>query len=318
MNNNFFKILIVVALLSATAVSAEKGSGKNFDKNLGKGEKNDEVVELQKNLAEHGFLNVEATGFFGPVTEQAVKDFQKAHGIPDTGFVGPLTRGELNKLSAAVVETDTTPVADVNIAEEQKIEKQIDDLLVQVRKLQDLLASMQSARVTEEARAKAGIIITGGVSGPGYPTGPLNISLSAVQLLFDRPGQVKGAEVTGRQYETPLDDTVPPIGVPVPITINGVANTAGVKIISNMKKNQHQGTINIDDTVPALHATLQYNGTATVVGSTITSRGTFKTSKCTGVCAGLVAEGTYEMTITEPAQLIFGAPVIVSLTTVSP
>ncbi|HLD34760.1 MAG TPA: hypothetical protein VJB62_02755, partial [Patescibacteria group bacterium] len=42
------------------------------------------------------------------------------------------------------------------------------------------------AEPTIEQQKAAGVIITGGVSGPGYPTGPLNISLPATQLLFDR------------------------------------------------------------------------------------------------------------------------------------
>lgn len=312
--------IAIFAFIFSTSVLAEKGSGKRFEKNLGKGVRDEIVTDLQKKLSEKGFLQVPATGFFGDLTQQAVKEFQKANGIPETGFVGPLTREALNK----EVILEDSPVVQTNFAE---IEKQIEDLRVRISQLQEELQKRitdqaQVQGITAEMQAKAGVIITGGVSGPGYPTGPLNLTVSAVQLLFDRVGQVKGGEVKGRQYEIPIDDTIPPTGAPVPVTINGVANTAGVKVISNLKTKdgvgQHQGTIDVDmDIVPTGHVTLAYNGSATVVGSTITSKGTFKTAKTTGLFAGLIAEGTYEMTIVESGQ-VFGSPVTVSITTVSP
>lgn len=310
----------IFAFIFSTSVWAEKGSGKRFEKNLGKGVKDEIVTDLQKKLSEKGFLQVPATGFFGDLTQQAVKEFQKSKGLPATGFVGPLTREALNQEVA--IEEPIIP--QVNLAE---LEKQIEDLQKKISQLQEELQNKitgqaQAQGITAEMQAKAGVIITGGVSGPGYPTGPLNLTVSAVQLLFDRVGQVKGGEVKGRQYEIPIDDTIPPTGAPVPITINGVANIAGVKVISNLKtKNgvgQHQGTIDVDmDIVPTGHVQLAYNGSATVIGSTITSKGTFKTSKTTGLFAGLIAEGTYEMTIVESSQ-VFGSPVTVSITTVSP
>lgn len=168
-----------------------------------------------------------------------------------------------------------------------------------------------------EAKA-AGVIITGGVSGPGYPTGPLNLVVSNTQLFLDKPGQVNGAEVKDRQYENPLE-TIPPTIVSLPITINGVANNANeIKVISNIKGGQHSGTIDVDiDVLPAAgHLTLQYNGAATVAGGTITSAGTYKTAGTTGIFTGLVAEGTYTMTITESGNTV-GSPASVSITTTS-
>lgn len=56
-----------------------------------------DVLELQKRLAGLGFLSGTPTGYFGSATQQAVKKFQAAHGIPATGYVGSLTRATLNK-----------------------------------------------------------------------------------------------------------------------------------------------------------------------------------------------------------------------------
>lgn len=60
----------------------------------------DDVSELQHRLKEKGFLTVEATGYYGVLTQEAVQKFQAAEGIviggdpSSTGFglVGPATR----------------------------------------------------------------------------------------------------------------------------------------------------------------------------------------------------------------------------------
>jgi peptidoglycan hydrolase-like protein with peptidoglycan-binding domain len=38
------------------------------------------------------------TGYFGWITEEAVKKFQARYGIPSTGYVGSLTRAKLEKM----------------------------------------------------------------------------------------------------------------------------------------------------------------------------------------------------------------------------
>ncbi|MEX0673014.1 MAG: peptidoglycan-binding protein [Candidatus Paceibacterota bacterium] len=62
------------------------------------------VEQVQKSLKEQGFFEYpEATGYFGPITEEAVQKFQQAKGIVDsgspetTGFgqIGPRTRAAL-------------------------------------------------------------------------------------------------------------------------------------------------------------------------------------------------------------------------------
>ncbi len=56
-----------------------------------------EVAELQKLLTTQGYYHDDITGYFGPLTEGAVKQFQTAHGIEATGTVGPTTRAVLNQ-----------------------------------------------------------------------------------------------------------------------------------------------------------------------------------------------------------------------------
>lgn len=63
-----------------------------FTKNLWFGQKNDDIVELQKRL---GISTL--TGFFGFITYWSVVGYQKVNGISPTGFVGQITRASLNE-----------------------------------------------------------------------------------------------------------------------------------------------------------------------------------------------------------------------------
>jgi N-acetylmuramoyl-L-alanine amidase len=66
----------------------------------------EENYMLQKELALLGYYppkgktlyQCPVSGLFGPCTEQAVINFQKANNLPSTGFVGPMTREVLNNI----------------------------------------------------------------------------------------------------------------------------------------------------------------------------------------------------------------------------
>lgn len=71
-----------------------------FIVNLSKGMRNNYVIDLQNFLRNLGYFTYPvSTGYFGPVTLQAVQMFQVTHSVPGTGFVGPLTRAALNSLN---------------------------------------------------------------------------------------------------------------------------------------------------------------------------------------------------------------------------
>jgi LysM repeat protein len=56
-----------------------------------KGEQSKEIAEVQKALKTLKLFNEETTGYFGDVTEAAVKKFQKLHNLTADGVVGPGT-----------------------------------------------------------------------------------------------------------------------------------------------------------------------------------------------------------------------------------
>ena len=68
--------------------------------NLRKDVNSNDVKELQARLRKEGLFTFPTdTGYFGPLTFEAVKAYQTAHPTIGyiNGFVGPLTRAELNK-----------------------------------------------------------------------------------------------------------------------------------------------------------------------------------------------------------------------------
>jgi peptidoglycan hydrolase-like protein with peptidoglycan-binding domain len=72
-----------------------------FSRPLSTGSEGTDVTSLQNVLKNQGLFNVSATGYFGPLTESAVKAFQEKYNIAKSGdsgygFVGPKTRAKLN------------------------------------------------------------------------------------------------------------------------------------------------------------------------------------------------------------------------------
>jgi len=67
---------------------------------LAKGMQNGQVTKLQQILARYPEIYPDGlvTGYFGPLTEKAVKRFQQKYSLEQVGCVGPKTRTLLNSL----------------------------------------------------------------------------------------------------------------------------------------------------------------------------------------------------------------------------
>ena len=85
------------ASVSEVATAAPADGAYVFKNFIGFRDSGSDVMELQKRLAALGFFSGSATGYFGTVTETAVKKFQTAKGINAAGYVGPSTRAALNQ-----------------------------------------------------------------------------------------------------------------------------------------------------------------------------------------------------------------------------
>ena len=72
-----------------------------FTSTLQRGVSGNDVRELQSMLLDiRGIYAADVTGYFGPITEAGVKEFQKAYGLTVTGIVDSSTRARLNDLEA--------------------------------------------------------------------------------------------------------------------------------------------------------------------------------------------------------------------------
>jgi len=82
-----------------------------FTKNLSKGMKDAEVTTLQQVLKTDSSVYPEGlvTGYFGSLTESAVKKFQAKYGIDQVGTVGPVTRAKLNALYCGTAQQTSSP-----------------------------------------------------------------------------------------------------------------------------------------------------------------------------------------------------------------
>ena len=67
-----------------------------LNRNLSQGSTGDDVSGLQEFLNTKGFLSATATGFFGPMTAQAVAKWQTSEGVSSVGAVGPASRERIS------------------------------------------------------------------------------------------------------------------------------------------------------------------------------------------------------------------------------
>ena len=74
------------------------------------GEKGTHVSALIERLRCAGYYNKGNDGWFGPVTEGAVKQFQQDHSLPVNGVVGPQTQALLLRACQALVSTSVRNV----------------------------------------------------------------------------------------------------------------------------------------------------------------------------------------------------------------
>src|SRR3989344_595562 len=75
-------------------------------RNLSRGSSGDDVRRLQEFLAQDKDVYPEGlrTGFYGPLTEIAVKKWQTKHGVESIGVIGPKTLAKFQELGKGVVQ----------------------------------------------------------------------------------------------------------------------------------------------------------------------------------------------------------------------
>ncbi len=104
---------LIFILFMCVFVSQASAAGYQLTRNLKKGMSGEDVAVVQRLLKDLNFFTYpQITGYFGSITETAVKAFQKANGLVADGIIGPVTRGVMNKFLAGSTpsRSDTTSV----------------------------------------------------------------------------------------------------------------------------------------------------------------------------------------------------------------
>ena len=112
-------VALSLLTISGSTVSAQTGdyapagtpsptTCTNLTTNLGWGTTSADVTTLQNYLSLTGYMSVEATGYYGNVTSNAVSSYQTAHSIEGTGYVGPLTRTAIRNESCGTTASAGT------------------------------------------------------------------------------------------------------------------------------------------------------------------------------------------------------------------
>jgi peptidoglycan hydrolase-like protein with peptidoglycan-binding domain len=180
-------ILSAVALISwllipsSSYIFAEgqcRAGQYNFTKTLYKGMKDPQVKDLQEMLAycESSDIYPEkvVSGYYGSLTEAAVKRFQKKYGISPVGTFGPLTRAKANSLYGQGAQAQQPQTGAVG---------QLDQLLQQYpflaqifQQYPGLLQALLQPQTGQQPQAQAP---TGQVSVSLSPNSPMSGSLIA-------------------------------------------------------------------------------------------------------------------------------------------
>lgn len=100
---------------STTAAVEETQPAEEASTTYSNGDFDDSIYEIQAELAQLGYFNDDATGYFGDVTEEAVASFQTENGLEPTGQVDELTYAAIFSSTALenpnrTLEASTTEV----------------------------------------------------------------------------------------------------------------------------------------------------------------------------------------------------------------
>lgn len=110
LNSSQFSTRAAIPLLSLTVVLSILGLAKQAFALVKPGDRNSEVMALQQRLQRLGYFNGPTTGYYGPLTKQAVLRYQRAKGLAADGVVGTSTKSALQGQRKQAVEEPSHPI----------------------------------------------------------------------------------------------------------------------------------------------------------------------------------------------------------------
>lgn len=109
----FFRIAVIVTLNIVMVFSAIRLFYIDSHDVLSKiGSSGTEVTRIQEALRDRGYFNVDISGYYGNITESAVRNFQRDNGLNADGIAGPQT---LRALGVSVGSAPDSTEANINL-----------------------------------------------------------------------------------------------------------------------------------------------------------------------------------------------------------
>lgn len=171
----FFKIAIIILLNIVIIVAAYNSFNMETYDVLSKiGSSGEEVTKIQQALKDRGYFNADVTGYFGSITENAVKNFQRDNGLDVDGIVGPKTLRALG-----ITQGTIPPATESNI---------------------NLLARIISAEARGEpyiGQVAVGAVVLNRVNHPSFP--------DTISEVIYQPGAFSA--VDDGQFNQPVSDS---------------------------------------------------------------------------------------------------------------
>lgn len=127
---NLISVMVSLILGSLTSLAPDIAYAQTAI--LRQGSVGDDVTEIQSRLGELGYFDVDPTGFFGPITTEAVLQFQADNGLLVDGIVGPETTSALFRVPTpaptAAVPQVVSPVVDLSDSATARLQEDLAEL----------------------------------------------------------------------------------------------------------------------------------------------------------------------------------------------
>ena len=112
-SSRFFKIAVIVLMNIIIIVATFKlFNMESYDVLSKVGSSGSEVSAIQQALKDRGYFNTSVTGYYGTITANAVRSFQRDKGLTADGIAGPQT---LRALGITVGTVPTATEANINL-----------------------------------------------------------------------------------------------------------------------------------------------------------------------------------------------------------
>ena len=110
LNSPRFSTRAAVPLLSLTVALGILGLARQAFALAKPGDRSSEVTALQQRLQKLGYFKGPTTGYYGPLTKQAVLRYQQAKGLTPDGMVGTSTQASFGEHHKQAVEEPSHPI----------------------------------------------------------------------------------------------------------------------------------------------------------------------------------------------------------------